>query len=100
MQESIDPKALITYIGSKIDGLSGPEPGFTIVGHKSRCFELISGTKALQFVTFPENTWDHRSKGTDHLYRVHILWSEWSRTKILLYNLSHFQRGVASMQHF
>ena len=81
MQESIDPKALITYIGSKIDGLSGPEPGFTIVGHKSRCFELISGTKALQFVTFPENTGDHRSK-------------------ILLYDLSHFQRGVASMQHF
>ena len=51
MQESIDPKALITYIGSKIDGLSGPEPGFTIVGHKLRCFELISGTKALQYVT-------------------------------------------------
>ena len=69
-------------MGSKIDGLSGPEPAFFIVGHKSRCSELISGTKALPFVTFPENTGDHRSKGTDHLYRVHILWSEWSRTKI------------------
>ena len=33
MQESIDPKALITYMGSKIDGPSGPRPRFFIVGH-------------------------------------------------------------------
>ena len=32
MQESIDPKALITYMGSKIDGPSGPRPRFFIVG--------------------------------------------------------------------
>ena len=32
MQESIDPKAKITYMGSKIDGPSGPRPWFFIVG--------------------------------------------------------------------
>ena len=32
MQESIDPKALITYMGSKIDGPSGPRPRFFLVG--------------------------------------------------------------------
>ena len=31
MQESIDPKAKITYMGSKIDGTSGPRPRFFIV---------------------------------------------------------------------
>ena len=113
IQESIDPKTWITYMGSKIDGPSGPRPRFFIVGlshfqrgigpytwlacktdiseevrnhwsdviswlfvvprphtlifdhsfqciyatgnnqnsHKSRCSELISGTKVLQFVT-------------------------------------------------
>ena len=57
-------------------------------GHKSSCSKLISGTKALQFVTFwkflylTENAGEHRSKGTDHIYGVHYLWSEWSKTKI------------------
>ena len=32
MQESIDPKAQITYMGSKFDGPSGPRPRFFIVG--------------------------------------------------------------------
>ena len=48
-------------------------------GHKSRCSELISGTKALQFVTFwkflslTENAGEHRSKGIDHIYGVQNL---------------------------
>ena len=32
MQESIDPKAQITYMGSIIHGLSGPGPRFFLVG--------------------------------------------------------------------
>ena len=32
MQESIDPKAYITYMGSKFDGPSVPRPRFFIVG--------------------------------------------------------------------
>ena len=32
MHESIDPKTQITYMGSKIDGPSGPRPQFFIVG--------------------------------------------------------------------
>ena len=57
-------------------------------GHKSRCSELISGTKALQFVTFwkflslTENTGEHRSKDIDHIYGVQNWWSEWSQTTI------------------
>ena len=57
-------------------------------GHKWCCSKLISATKALQFVTFliflylPENAGEHQSKGNDHIYRVHISWSEWSRTMI------------------
>ena len=57
-------------------------------GHKSRCSELISGTKALQFVTFwkflsfTENAGEHRSKGINHIYGVQIWWSEWSQTTI------------------
>ena len=31
MQESIDPKAYITYMGSKIYGQSGPRPRFFMV---------------------------------------------------------------------
>ena len=58
-------------------------------GHKSRCTERISGTKALQFVTFwkflslTENAGEHRSKGIDHIYGVQNWWSEWSQTTIL-----------------
>ena len=33
MRDSIDPKAYITYMGSKIDDPSGPRPRFFIVGH-------------------------------------------------------------------
>ena len=33
IQESIDPKAQITYMRSVIDGPSGPRPRFYIVGH-------------------------------------------------------------------
>ena len=32
IQESIDPMTLMTYMGSKIDGPSGPRPRFFIVG--------------------------------------------------------------------
>ena len=57
-------------------------------GHKSRCSELISGTKALQFVTFwkflslTENTGELWSKDIDHIYGVQIWWSEWSQITI------------------
>ena len=57
-------------------------------GHKSRCSELISGTKALQFVTFwkflslTENTGEHWSKGIDRINGVQNWWSEWSQTTI------------------
>ena len=56
--------------------------------HKSRCSELILGTKALQFVTFwkilslTKNTGEHRSKSIDHIYGVQNGWSEWSQTTI------------------
>ena len=56
--------------------------------HKSRCSQLISGTKALQFVTFwkflslTENTGEHRSKDIDHIYGVQIWWSEGSQVTI------------------
>ena len=146
MQESIDPKALITYIGSTFHGPSGPgqrlfiaehghfqismasmqnwqevrryrynvisqlfvvpKPHTLIPDHSFHCIdatcnnhndhillcpELISGRKAIQFVTFweflslslTENAAEHRSKGTDHIYRVHISWSEWSWTNIV-----------------
>ena len=57
-------------------------------GHKSRCSELISGTKALQFVTsskflsLTENTGEHRSKDIDHIHGVQKWWSEWSQITI------------------
>ena len=54
-------------------------------GLKLRCSELISGTKVLQFlkkISLTESAGEHGSKGTDHIYRVNISWSEWSRTKI------------------
>ena len=68
-------------------------------GHKSRCSELISGTKALQFVTFrkflslTENAGEHRSKDTDHIYGVENWWSEWSHTKIF-HSRNYFQRVI------
>ena len=78
-------------------------------GHIMRCPELVSGTKALQFVIFgnflslTENAGEHWSKGTGHKYRVHISWPEWSRTTIFhskIVRHCHFQHGMASMQNW
>ena len=79
--------------------------------HKSRCSELISGTKALQFVTFwkllslTENAGEHRSKGLDHIYGVQNWWSEWSKTSIFHSLTSSFSAWywplyMASMQNW
>ena len=75
------------------------------------CSELISGTKALQFVTFwnflslIENTGEHRSKGIDHIYGVQNWWSEWSQTSIFHSWTSSFSAWywplyMASMQNW
>ena len=79
-------------------------------GHKTRCSEQISGTKALQFVTFwkflslTENTGEHRSKDIDHIYGVQNWWSEWSQITIFLSWTSSFSAWywplyMASMQN-
>ena len=80
-------------------------------GYKTHCSELISGTKALQFVIFwkllslTENTGEHRSKHIDHIYGVQIWWSEWSQITIchswtLSFSAWYWPLYMASMQNW